>query len=73
MTVFYRYDWINNEMMDEYTSLEKLLEATNTFYHETFNCEEDYDENLEIKTVDEAFCLWEGSGYILLISAYNRI
>lgn len=72
MTQYYRYDWINNEMVDKYDSIENLLEETNYFYHNTFDCEEDYDENLEIQTVAEAYNLWEGSGYAILIPACKQ-
>lgn len=61
---FLRYDFINdNEIVTIYDSLDDLITDVNEFYHDTFTMEDDYDENFEIKNLNGAIELFEGSGF----------
>lgn len=61
---FLRYDFINdNEIVIIYDSLDDLLTDANEFYHDTFLNEECYQEDFEIKTLNDAIELFEGSGF----------
>ena len=76
MARYIRYDWINEQVIDHYETSEDIIKCANEFYHDTFQCEENYDENKDIKTIEEAVELFEGSGYeiyIELISIINAV
>jgi len=61
---YLRYDFVNdNEVIDIYDSEEDLIKVANEFYHDTFSTEEGYKEDLEVKTLNDAIELFEGSGY----------
>lgn len=63
-TRFLRYDFVNdNEVVDIYDSEADLIKVANEFYHDTFSNEEGYKEDFEVKTLNDAIELFEGSGF----------
>ena len=63
--MFIRYDVEQDEVVATYKDLEELLYETNYFYHDTYKDEENYEPDLEIKTLEEAYELWEGNAWYI--------
>lgn len=56
-----------NEPMPEVISVfqteQEAITEANQFYHDTFNMEDDYDEDFQLYSVEEANELYRGSNY----------
>ena len=63
--VYKRFDYINHSKESDMTYIgqKAVIDDATRFYHEHFNQEDDYDENLEIKTFEQALEFWECNGY----------
>lgn len=46
-------------------TLEEVIDEAEEYYHEHFECEEDYDEDFKIETVEELDEFWEANGYAM--------
>lgn len=46
-------------------TLEEVIDEAEEYYHEHFECEEDYDEDFEIETVEELDEFWNANGYAM--------
>lgn len=73
MARYIRYDWINEKVEDHYETTEDIIKCANEFYHDTFSMDEDYDENYEVKTIEDAIELYEGSGFSIYIELIEII
>lgn len=73
MSRYIRYDWINEEVIDHYETTEDIIKCANEFYHDSFSMDEDYDENYEVKTIEDAIELYEGSGFSIYIELMEII
>lgn len=73
MSRYIRYDWINEKVEDHYETSEDIIKCANEFYHDTFSMDEDYDENYEVKTIEDAIELYEGSGFSIYIELIEII
>lgn len=73
MAKYVRCDLINGEVVSYYETAEEIIKCADEFYHDTFQCEEFYDENKNINTVEEAIELFEGSGYSIYIELMSII
>ena len=75
---YIRYDYINQEVIEEYEAEQELMQSAEKFYHDTFNTtvyedfasayndtdsESNYDENYTVTTIEQAIDLFEGSGF----------
>ena len=65
--MFDRYDINNgnNEFIERYDNEEYVVKDATRFYHEHFTMEENYDENFEVKTFEQAKELFEANGYAI--------
>ena len=73
MTIYIRYDRVNNEVVEHYDRAEDIIKSADEFYHDTFKNEDSYDENLDIKTIEEAIELYEGSAFEIYVLLDNLI
>lgn len=46
-------------------TLDEVIEEAEEYYHEHFECEDDYDENFEINSAEELDEFWEANGYAM--------
>lgn len=61
-----------NEFIDEYETLQDVIEDATRYYHEHFTMDEDYDEDFEVKTAKHAFEFWKANGYEILNTLPNK-
>ena len=64
-TVYRRFDYVNHSKKSDMTYIgqKAVIDDATRFYHEHFNQEDDYDENWEVKTFEQALEFWECNGY----------
>ena len=60
-----REDLINQLNIRCVGTLEQVIEEAEEYYHEHFECEEDYDENFEINSAEELDEFWDANGYAM--------
>lgn len=46
-------------------TLDEVIEEAEEYYHEHFECDDDYDENFEINSAEELDEFWEANGYAM--------
>ena len=46
-------------------TLKEVIEEAEEYYHEHFECEDDYDENFKINSAEELDEFWEANGYAM--------
>ncbi|MBR1775959.1 hypothetical protein IJ750_02655 [bacterium] len=57
----------NNERIEEYDNKDDVTKDATRFYHEHFYQDEDYDEDFEVKTFEQALDFWDANGYEIRI------
>ncbi len=62
--IFRWFDYINHSKKSDmiYIGQKAVINVATRFYHEHFNQEDDYDENWEVKTFQQALEFWECNG-----------
>ena len=61
------YEDETDESIDEYETKEDVINDATRYYHEYFYQDEDYDEDFEVKTYEQALDFWESNGYEIRI------
>ena len=46
-------------------TLKEVIEEAEEYYHEHFECEDDYDENFKINSAEKLDEFWEANGYAM--------
>lgn len=53
-------------------TLEEVIEEAEEYYHEHFECDDDYDEDFEINSAEELDEFWEANGYAMTSFCVNK-
>lgn len=63
--MYQRIDYLadSDNLVETYQTKEDLIADATRFYHEHFNLDEDYNENFEVKTYEQALDFWQANGY----------
>lgn len=63
--VYRRFDFINHSKISDMTYIgqKAVIDDATRFYHEHFTMDDDYDENWEVNSFEQAIEFWECNGY----------
>lgn len=53
-------------------TLKEVIEEAEEYYHEHFECDDDYDENFKINSAEELNEFWEANGYAMTSFCVNK-
>lgn len=53
-------------------TLDEVIEEAEEYYHEQFECDDDYDEDFEINSAEELDEFWEENGYAMTSFTVNK-
>ena len=53
-------------------NLETVIGVAEEYYHEHFECDDDYDENFKINSAEELNEFWEANGYAMKVIEVHK-
>jgi hypothetical protein len=53
-------------------TLNEVIEEAEEYYHEHFECDDDYDEDFKIDSAEELDEFWEANGYAMTSFIVNK-